>query len=489
MLPLHWACTEPKFLSRLSPIIHDPVLQGIHSDSALYHAEEVSPYRKFTIYECSQVSSIHKILHQSIMSSEKSILSCAEQADWNGVLGLLETEKSLARTADEFNMLPLHWACTEPSIPIETLDKIINAFPLACELPNFSGMLPLHVAIKNNLLGVHIKAIVKAFPEATILPDGNGRYAVELAMENSLPSFTTEWIRKTASSVGKISTATSYDYKRMLQRDNQTGHSSDCSTRSIMPMLVDTGSSGSFNQVRHSESLNPSSVYPNDDEFPDTGQSVSTHSINICRQLGDLVTQLQLLGSEIRSSASSSTSTCRSSSSGLSLNANLTHDRMDVLWNPSDKLGIVFEPLNGNVGARILKINSKSTALGVEALHHGNILLRINDIVVTKAAHASITRFLKHVRVACTLTFVSSTSSSAASAASSHPVLRRISQQGSKAMSVSKEDSFTSQSHRPSLESDLETRDIYLRVTEMLDRTLRQVSSVEANVRLSIRAP
>lgn len=431
----------------------------------------------------------NEILHQSFMSSEKAILSCAEHADWKGVLGLLEKDTSLARAADEFNMLPLHWACTEPSIPVETLDKVITAFPRACELPNFSGMLPLHVAIKNNLLGVHIKSIVKPFPDATVLPDGNGKDAVELAMENSLPSFTTEWIRKTASGIGKNLSASSYDLKRIKKKDNQTGHSFDCSTRSIIPMLINSGSSRSFNQAVPSDSI-CSYSYQNGDEYPDTDHSASTNSVNVCRQLGDLITQLQLLGTEIRSSASSSSSTYRSSSSALSQNATLTQDRMDVLWNPSDKLGIVFEPLNGNFGARISKISSKSTALGVEALHNGNVLLRINDIVVTKAAHSSILRFLKHVRVACTLTFVSSTSSTTSSSvALSHSVTRRSTYQGAKVMSASKEDSIITQSHRLSIDSECETRDIYLRVTELLDRTLRQVSSVEANVRLSMRAP
>lgn len=57
------------------------------------------------------------------------VLELAEQGDWDEVLQLVEANAALAQAQDDFGMLPLHWACTEPSVGLDVVSALLRAFP------------------------------------------------------------------------------------------------------------------------------------------------------------------------------------------------------------------------------------------------------------------------------------------------------------------------------------------------------------------------
>ncbi|KAJ8531823.1 hypothetical protein ON010_g14139 [Phytophthora cinnamomi] len=89
-----------------------------------------------------------KAVHATMDANRARVLELAEQGDWDEVLRLVESNAALAQAQDDFGMLPLHWASTEPSVGLDVIAALLRAFPGACQLENLSGMLPLHVAIK-----------------------------------------------------------------------------------------------------------------------------------------------------------------------------------------------------------------------------------------------------------------------------------------------------------------------------------------------------
>ncbi|CAH0480417.1 unnamed protein product [Peronospora belbahrii] len=144
----------------------------------------------------------------------------------------------------------------------------------------------------------------------------------------------------------------------------------------------------------------------------------------ISLQLKDLLTQLHQLSVDIRVSNTSSSS--------------LTYSVKDT-------------------GARIKGFSSRSDVLGVELLVVGDVLKDINDVSVISTSFASITRFLKHSKAICKLYFrsVSNASTTSKCSMGSNPAVRE------------------------------QDNAIYLKVSKMLETTLKKVSAVEETVRLS----
>ncbi|GLE04405.1 hypothetical protein PINS_up013347 [Pythium insidiosum] len=373
----------------------------------------------------------------------RRVLRCAEQGDWEDALALLADNKALAKAQDDFGMLPLHWACTEPSILIDVLKALIEAFPEGCEIENLSGMLPLHVAIKSKLPGLHINALLQTYAEAALIKDGCGRYPIESAMENNLPKYTLDLIRK----AGQRAMRTTSRLERMPSFDlmSTTGSVDDEDSDSKDPLM----------KARSIGTLLDSRRATHYSRFIDSQlSSISPmESTEISTQLKDLLSQLQQLSVDIRSSASSSTaSTYRSSFSSSSSSGQ--PEVHSILWNPKDKLGVVLEPLNNDTGARIKRFGSKSCALGVENLNVGDILVSINGTSVTASSYSSITRFMKNAKSTFTLCF-------------------------------SKPGNFSFASDSSSTSNQEQEAALYAKVADLLDTTMKKVSAVEETVRLS----
>ncbi|KAG6578090.1 Membrane trafficking and cell signaling protein HRS [Phytophthora cinnamomi] len=365
-------------------------------------------------------------------------MELAEQGDWDEVLRLVESNAALAQAQDDFGMLPLHWACTEPSVGLDVIAALLRAFPGACQLENLSGMLPLHVAIKAKAPGVLLSALLDVYPQAALAKDGGGRYPVDLAIANGLPSFSIDVIRKAgARAVSKL-------HARSASTDDLTSVSS-------------SGGGGGNNQSEDEE----------DDDIPMLVKTRKLSTVSssmdpvdsstISLQLKELLSQLHQLSVDIRvNSTSSSGSTYRSSFSSAFSSSGSAEGLTSVLWNPSDRFGIVLEPAVKEMGARIKGFSSRSDVLGVEALAVGDVLKNINGASVVNTSFASIMRFLKHSKGTCKLRFKSAADPTTASKCST----------GS----------------NPAAEQD---NAMYSKVAEMLEATLKKVSAVEETVRLS----
>ncbi|KAE8901545.1 hypothetical protein PF005_g10388 [Phytophthora fragariae] len=358
------------------------------------------------------------------------VLELSEQGEWAEVLQLVETNPMLAQAQDDFGMLPLHWACTEPSVGLDVISALLRAFPGACQLENLSGMLPLHVAIKAKAPGLLLSALLDTYPQAALVKDGGGRYPVDLAIASSLPSFTIDLVRKAgARAVSKL-------HERSASIDDLTsvsssGNQSEDEDEDI-PMLMKTRKLSTV-----SSSMDP------------------VDSSTISLQLKELLSLLHQLSVDIRvTSTPSSSSTYRSSFSST-FSSGSAEGLTSVLWNPSDRFGIVLEPVVKERGARVKGFSSRSDVLGVESLAVGDVLMNINGASVVNTSFASIMRFLKHSKGMCKLRFKSATDTTAASKCST----------GS----------------NPAVEQD---NAMYSKVTEMLEATLKKVSAVEERVRL-----
>lgn len=433
-------------------------------------------------------------------ASRQRVLALAESGDWEAALALIAADGALAQSQDDFGMLPLHWACTEPSVALAVVKELVEVFPEACRLENLSGMLPLHVAIRNKLPGLHINALLDVYPEAAFTKDGNGRYPIDLAMESNLPKYTMDLIRKAGARVVRSSTnnlplvrsASFDDATSVYSSDNQSAAddvaSSDGSERHVLmkaPSLDSLRSTRRVAAYTHilDESL-PTTVSSSTSSssassvgaIPVLQPSSSTSSLRgtvmdsttISLQLKELLGQLQQLSVDLRTSTSTSGSTYRSSfsstassSMGAMMNAGSNHAGLiSVLWNPSDKFGFVMEPADGKAtGARIKQFASRSDVLGVEALSVGDVLMNINGASVVGTSFTSIMRFLKHSKVTCKLRFA----------------------HGPRAALPELSGKWNS-GPNPAAEHD---EAMYSKVTAMLDATLKKVAAVEETVRLS----
>jgi hypothetical protein len=400
--------------------------------------------------ESKQYTTIHTTTATTMEGGRKRVLELAEQGDWDEVLRLVTQRPELAQAQDDFGMLPLHWACTEPSVALGVVAALVRAFPRGCQLENLSGMLPLHVAIKAKSPGLLVETLLDAYPQAALAKDGAGRYPVDLAIATGLPSFTIDLLRKAGQralqSAAKLRSASMDDLTSMSssgnnQSEEEGGDETETDDDDI-PMLMKTRSMASSRFGRQLSSSS-SAMDPVD-------------SSTISLQLKDLLSQLHQLSVDIRvSSTSSSGSTYRSSFSSAFSSSG--HDGLtSVLWNPSDRFGIVLEPAAKETGARIKGFSSRSDVLGVEALAVGDVLMNINGASVVSTSFASIMRFLKHSKGTCKLRFRSVVDLTTASKSST----------GS----------------NPAAEQE---NAMYSKVAEMLATTLKKVSAVEETVRLS----
>lgn len=298
-------------------------------------------------------------------------------------------------------------------------------------------MLPLHVAIKAKAPGLLISALLDAYPQAALAKDGGGRYPVDLAIDSSLPNFSIDLIRKAgARAVSKLhARSDSMDDLTSVSSSRGGGNnqSEDEEEDDDIPMLMKTRKLSTV-----SSSMDP------------------VDSSTISLQLKELLSQLHQLSVDIRvNSTSSSGSTYRSSFSST-FSSGGADGLTSVLWNPSDRFGIVLEPAVKDLGARIKGFASRSDVLGIEALAVGDVLKNINGASVVNTSFASIMRFLKHSKGTCKLRFKSAADTTAASKCST----------GS----------------NPAAEQD---NAMYSKVAEMLETTLKKVSAVEETVRLS----
>ncbi|EQC37041.1 hypothetical protein SDRG_05270 [Saprolegnia diclina VS20] len=328
-------------------------------------------------------------------------LQRAEEGDWAELADLAENLPHSIMVADEFGMLPLHWAVTEPAVPLSILELLIKVFPEACETKNLSGMLPLHVAITNKLPALHLNVLVLACPDAVFVKSGDGYFPAELARKHRLPEHSVNVLKKSVSlpdrraSLGaRMSSIGSSLNRRGSILRSESGPLSrtpsvDTSLKSYArsrrsPSQASTMSSHSaFDSQRTMPSYVGSSASLASLDAPESDDTID----DISSDLRDLTGQLAQLGAALRSAPAPSA----------------THS---VLWNPGDRLGMALVGDENDIGARIKRFTGGSEALGIDALRTGDVLMAVNDISVATVPFGTICKFLKKTNVTCKLTFL-----------------------------------------------------------------------------------
>lgn len=434
-------------------------------------------------------------------ADRRRVLALAEQGEWDDVLALVATDQALAQAQDDFGMLPLHWACTEPCVPLDVLRALLTAFPGACELENLSGMAPLHVAIASKLTGLAISALLEIRPAVAFMRDSTGRYPVELALDNNLPKFTIDLIRKAGARAVRSNSAAALRARSASTTDFEPTVGDDDASRAELVKARSVGSLLASRQAAEYARLLA--------KTPMVGAESPIgpiESTEIALHLKELLAQLQQLSVDLRTSSSASGSTYRSSFSSSSSSSHRSSrsaaspTATTVLWNPSDKLGLDLEPVTSDTGARIKKVATRSSVLGVEALSVGDVLVSINGTAVLESSFATITRFLKHSKAACKLRFSKSGGPGASGGrAGVRPMPRHVRSDSSDSLFSSargftpmshlssrsdKDDPTTNQLQLPET-TQPDTAMLYAKVAELLDTTLKKVSAVEETVRLS----
>ena len=98
---------------------------------------------------------------------------------------MLDEYPLLAKAKDTNGCLPLHIAASQPSIPLEVLEKIIQAFPGACEVQSEKGYTPLHFAVEAGIPTPNVKVLIKGSPRALKLKDSKGQIPLHVAAYNN----------------------------------------------------------------------------------------------------------------------------------------------------------------------------------------------------------------------------------------------------------------------------------------------------------------
>ncbi|ETV77406.1 hypothetical protein H257_08827 [Aphanomyces astaci] len=328
---------------------------------------------------------------------ERLAVKRAEEGEWHELVDMAENIPHSIMVPDEFGMLPLHWVCTEQSVPLDTLQVLLRVFPDACECKNMSGMLPLHVAIASKLPGVHLNALVDAFPASVNIKGGDGLDPAEMAHRHRLPDHSINVLKKSVSLVmssssmmGSSDTSTrrhSVSDLTLTSLDIRTSCIPRNSSWESVDKLKTSSSNTSMSSSHYSAVSSPKSI----------SSRLSADTDELGADLRELSGKLAALQVEMRHNHASEP---------------VEHS---VLWNPGDRLGVSFEsavedPANVIVGARVKRLTGDSEALGISTVSVGDRLLSVNGVDVTQVPFGIICKFLKRTNVTCKLTFASMSS-------------------------------------------------------------------------------
>lgn len=122
------------------------------------------------------------------MARNSEAVRLAEASDWKGLQRLIEIAPELAREHGDYGMLPIHWACTEPHVPVALLDKLLAAHPDGARTKNAVHLLPLHIAIRARVQPHWLRRLLSANPHAVCVRTPEGLSVLELADQVGLSS-------------------------------------------------------------------------------------------------------------------------------------------------------------------------------------------------------------------------------------------------------------------------------------------------------------
>lgn len=110
-----------------------------------------------------------------------------ETPDATAILAILEAEgPAAAAQTDLYGRKPLHWLCSNRSIPVEALRVILAACPSAASIADLGGMTPLmHACACAAPLQLEVlEALLAAHPGGAAIADADCRYALHHALKH-----------------------------------------------------------------------------------------------------------------------------------------------------------------------------------------------------------------------------------------------------------------------------------------------------------------
>lgn len=115
------------------------------------------------------------------MSQHSEAIRLAEASDWKGLQRLIEKAPECACERGDYGMLPIHWACTEPRVPLALLDKLLAAYPEGARTKNEVHLLPLHIAIRANVKPAWLQRLLAVYPHGVHVDTPDGLSVLDLA--------------------------------------------------------------------------------------------------------------------------------------------------------------------------------------------------------------------------------------------------------------------------------------------------------------------
>ena len=123
------------------------------------------------------------------------ISQCIDSEQWDQVVGLAQSKPELAKHWTErigffegirpANVLPIHEACANESVPLAAIEALIQAYPESIKVEESAyHRLPLHIACRKtaNISVVHY--LLERYANACLEPDVLGRLPIHYAISN-----------------------------------------------------------------------------------------------------------------------------------------------------------------------------------------------------------------------------------------------------------------------------------------------------------------
>jgi len=147
-----------------------------------------------------------------------SAVDFAEKYDYPRLIQAVQLQPFLAQEVDDFGMMPLHWICSDPRVPLRVIQKIVLVHPSATATKNLAGLLPLHIALRKNLPLEALKLLLKFYPKAITIPTPDRRTPLELADERVTSPATKMFLQMLEAEVralSRVATTSKKQQKKM----------------------------------------------------------------------------------------------------------------------------------------------------------------------------------------------------------------------------------------------------------------------------------
>jgi hypothetical protein len=123
------------------------------------------------------------------------ISQCIDSEQWDQVIGLAQSKPELVKHWTErsgffegirpANVLPIHEACANESVPVAAIEALIQAYPESIKVDESAyHRLPLHIACRKTANISVVRYLLEGYANACLEPDALGRLPIHYAISN-----------------------------------------------------------------------------------------------------------------------------------------------------------------------------------------------------------------------------------------------------------------------------------------------------------------